>query len=63
LLVGRMTFIIAHRFSTIRRATTILVMQDGKVVERGRHVDLVTKGGLYAKLYETQLLQPIVNAD
>ncbi len=63
LLVGRMTFIIAHRFSTIRRATTILVLQDGKVVERGRHADLVSKGGLYAKLYETQLLEPTVNAD
>ena len=58
LLVGRTTFIIAHRFSTIRRATTILVLQDGKVVERGRHPDLVARGGLYAKLYETQILQP-----
>lgn len=58
LLVGRTTFIIAHRFSTIRRATTILVLNDGRVVERGRHVDLVAQGGLYAKLYETQILQP-----
>lgn len=58
LLVGRTTFIIAHRFSTIRRATTILVLRDGHVVERGHHDDLMGRGGLYAKLYETQILQP-----
>jgi subfamily B ATP-binding cassette protein MsbA len=58
LLVGRTTFIIAHRFSTIRRATTILVIEDGRVVERGHHADLIGRGGLYAKLYETQIAQP-----
>lgn len=58
LLVGRTTFIIAHRFSTIRRATTILVLNEGRVVERGRHAELVERGGLYAKLYETQIFQP-----
>src|SRR5207302_4839696 len=63
LLVGRMTFIIAHRFSTIRRATTILVLKDGQIVERGRHPDLIARAGLYAKLYETQILQPTGPAD
>jgi ATP-binding cassette, subfamily B, bacterial MsbA len=58
LLVGRTTFIIAHRFSTIRRATVIFVLQDGVVAERGRHVDLVARGGLYARLYSQQLLVP-----
>lgn len=57
LLQGRTTFIIAHRFSTIRRATTILVLDDGRIVERGHHADLVARGGLYAKLYEQQLLR------
>jgi subfamily B ATP-binding cassette protein MsbA len=56
LLQGRTTFIIAHRFSTIRRATTILVLADGEIVERGRHADLVARGGLYAALYEKQQL-------
>jgi ATP-binding cassette, subfamily B, bacterial MsbA len=63
LLVGRTTFIIAHRFSTIRRASTILVLEDGHVVERGRHADLVSLGGLYAKLYETQIREPVAQAD
>jgi len=62
LLVGRTTFIIAHRFSTIRRATTILVIHDGVVVERGRHADLIGRGGLYAKLYETQTAVPSESA-
>ena len=63
LLVGRTTFIIAHRFSTIRRATSILVLDDGRVVERGRHADLVARGGLYAKLYQTQIFQPTAAAE
>ncbi|HXW76572.1 MAG TPA: ATP-binding cassette domain-containing protein, partial [Candidatus Eremiobacteraceae bacterium] len=58
LLVGRTTFIIAHRFSTIRRATTVLVLKDGKIVERGRHVELISRGGLYASLYAQQQLVP-----
>jgi subfamily B ATP-binding cassette protein MsbA len=62
LLEGRTTFIIAHRFSTIRRATTILVIRDGLVVERGRHGDLMARGGLYAGLYSQQLLVPSESA-
>ncbi len=62
LLVGRTTFIIAHRLSTIRRATKILVMSEGKVVEHGTHADLLARGGVYAKLYRTQMLhQPASN--
>ena len=56
LLVGRTTFIIAHRLSTIRRATTILVLSDGKIVESGVHSELLARGGIYAKLYRTQML-------
>jgi subfamily B ATP-binding cassette protein MsbA len=58
LLVGRTTFIIAHRFSTIRRATKILVLAEGVIVEQGTHGDLLARGGLYSKLCRTQMLQP-----
>jgi ATP-binding cassette subfamily B protein/subfamily B ATP-binding cassette protein MsbA len=47
LLAGRTTFIIAHRLSTVRRADLILVMQDGRVVERGTHQALMDQGGVY----------------
>jgi len=58
LLVGRTTFIIAHRLSTIRRATMILVLADGRVLEQGTHDDLMRLSGLYASLYEKQMLEP-----
>lgn len=51
---GRTTFVIAHRLSTIQRADQILVLDEGEIVERGRHEDLVGQGGRYASLYETQ---------
>src|SRR5579872_2979215 len=62
LLLGRTTFIIAHRLSTIRRATTILVLADGKVVESGQHAELLARGGVYATLYRTQMLQPTASS-
>lgn len=51
---GRTTFVIAHRLATIRDADTILVMNDGRIVERGNHRDLVAREGHYAELLRTQ---------
>jgi ATP-binding cassette subfamily B protein len=51
LMVGRTTIVIAHRLSTIRGADRILVFEDGRIVEEGRHAELVTKGGAYARLH------------
>ncbi|HEX4811229.1 MAG TPA: ABC transporter ATP-binding protein [Nonomuraea sp.] len=53
-LEGRTSLVIAHRLSTIREADEILVVHDGRVAERGRHDDLLARGGLYAELYRTQ---------
>jgi len=54
-MVGRTTFIIAHRLSTIRQADRILVLDHGEIVEQGRHVELMARGGLYASLYRQQM--------
>ena len=57
MMQGRTSFIIAHRLSTIREADIILVMKDGKIIEQGRHEELLAKGGFYATLYNSQFVQ------
>ncbi|MCW5940430.1 MAG: ABC transporter ATP-binding protein [Fimbriimonadaceae bacterium] len=54
LMKGRTTFAIAHRLSTVIAADLILVVQDGRIVEQGRHQELLARGGLYRKLHEEQ---------
>ncbi len=54
LMKGRTSFIVAHRLSTIREADMILVMRDGKIIEQGRHEDLLKQNGFYAELYNSQ---------
>jgi ABC-type multidrug transport system ATPase subunit len=54
LMEGRTSFMIAHRLSTVRHADQILVMQDGLIVERGTHEDLVDRGGVYSQLHVAQ---------
>ena len=56
LMEGRTTIAIAHRLSTILRADLILVFADGKIIERGRHAELLEHGGLYARLYQEQFV-------
>jgi ATP-binding cassette subfamily B protein len=53
-LSGRTALVIAHRLSTVRGADQILVVADGRIVERGKHHELLAQGGLYADLYNTQ---------
>jgi ATP-binding cassette subfamily B protein len=53
-LAGRTSIVIAHRLSTVKEADLILVVSDGRIVERGRHNDLLARGGVYAELYRTQ---------
>jgi ATP-binding cassette subfamily B protein len=54
--------VIAHRLSTVQAADLILVIEDGQVVERGTHTDLVSAGGRYEELYRTQFDQPTAMA-
>lgn len=54
LMEGRTSFIVAHRLSTIREADVILVMKDGKIIEKGNHESLLAKNGFYAELYQSQ---------
>ena len=54
MMMGRTSFIVAHRLSTIQSADIILVMKDGNVIEQGNHEELLAQGGFYAKLYNSQ---------
>ena len=54
LLVGRTAFVIAHRLSTILNADTILVVNNGSIVEQGKHAELMAANGFYAKIYNSQ---------
>ncbi|MFF4028478.1 ABC transporter ATP-binding protein [Streptomyces sviceus] len=60
---GRTSFVIAHRLSTIRDADTILVMENGSIVEQGTHTDLLEADGAYARLYKAQFAQAVAEVD
>ncbi|MFE6283619.1 ABC transporter ATP-binding protein [Streptomyces sp. NPDC057877] len=60
---GRTSFVIAHRLSTIRDADTILVMENGAIVEQGAHDVLLAAGGAYARLYKAQFAQAVAEVD
>lgn len=60
LMQDRTSFVIAHRLSTIRNADMILVMNEGRIVEKGNHDDLLADGGFYAELYNSQFAGPMV---
>ena len=57
LMQGRTTFVVAHRLSTIEGADLIVVIKDGRIVETGRHAELLEKKGQYAHLYSLQFSQ------
>ena len=57
-LAGRTSIVIAHRLSTILKADQILVIQDGRIIQRGTHAELIEQQNLYAELYQRQFAQP-----
>jgi ATP-binding cassette subfamily B protein/subfamily B ATP-binding cassette protein MsbA len=59
LLAHRTSLVIAHRLSTVRSAQLILVLQEGRVAERGTHDELLAAGGIYAELYRHQFREPL----
>ena len=54
MMAGRTSFVVAHRLSTIQEADIILVMKDGRIIEQGKHEELLANGGFYKTLYEAQ---------
>ncbi|MFE1441511.1 ABC transporter ATP-binding protein [Streptomyces sp. NPDC058739] len=60
---GRTSFVIAHRLSTIRDADTILVMENGSIVEQGAHAELLSADGAYARLYKAQFAEAVAEVD
>ncbi|MEV6808973.1 ABC transporter ATP-binding protein [Streptomyces sp. NPDC051132] len=63
LAAGRTSFVIAHRLSTIRDADTILVMENGSIVEQGAHAELLAADGAYTRLYQAQFAQAVAEVD
>jgi len=63
LMEGRTTFVIAHRLATVRRADLILVMENGRIVQHGKHEELLAQGGLYKEIHDLQLSQNKLSAD
>ena len=63
MMQGRTSFIVAHRLSTIQEADVILVMKDGKIIEQGKHEELLAKKGFYANLYESQFVNTSSQAE
>ena len=57
IMVGRTSLIVSHRVSTVKDADLIVVLEDGRIAERGTHDSLIARGGIYAELYEKQLLE------
>jgi subfamily B ATP-binding cassette protein MsbA len=62
-MVGRTVFVIAHRLSTVRRASRIVVLEDGRLTESGTHEELVQKSGTYQRLYNMQFADPTASAE
>ena len=56
LMAGRTTFVIAHRLSTIRNSDCIMVLEQGRIIERGNHDELIAEGGKYYQLYTGKIV-------